>query len=78
MATGEYARALFGPEKPSVSIEVEMESGEQEVSDGEIAVAAELLAAQASGDAKRYAKAIRASHVCQCAMDMSSDEPMDD
>lgn len=77
MASGEYARALFGPEKPSVSVEVEMESGEQEVSDGEIAVAAAIMAASKSGDAKKLAQAIRAAYVCQCAMDMTS-EPMDD
>ena len=29
MRPGEYARALFGPEKPAVSVEVEVESGEQ-------------------------------------------------
>lgn len=77
MRSGDYARALFGPEKPAVSIEVEVESGEAEVSDGEIAVAAAILAASKSGDAKKLAQAIRAAHVCQCAMDAAS-EPMDD
>ena len=77
MRPGEYARALFGPEKPAVSVEVEVESGEQEVSDSEIAVSAAIMAALESRDAKKLAQALRSHHVSMCAMDASS-EPMDE
>lgn len=65
---GKYASMLFGPEKPSVSVEVEVESGDYEPSETEIVLAAEIMAASKSGDAKRLAKAVRAAFLHYDAM----------
>lgn len=59
MAIGDFANALMGPQKPSVSVEVEVEDGEYEPSAEEIVCASEQIAAMQAGDAKRLARANR-------------------
>jgi hypothetical protein len=66
---GEYASMLMGPSKPSVSVEVAVEGpDEYDPSDAEVAVAADIIAASRSGDARSLACAIHAAFMHQTAM----------